>query len=131
MTFKDLQKIIVQQEEITTQYSSQLEKLQKKPFWIWKSEEHKKEDGKPKGGCCFNHIIGLPKKENIIEKPLFDYEQIIYDNLKNHKHISLEEYTKKKSKRNVRVRSLNYYQSWIKSCKSHPSISVIAVFLKG
>ena len=45
---------------------------------------------------------------------------------------SLQEYTKTKSTRNVRVRSLNYYQScWIKSCKSHPSISVISVFLKG
>ena len=47
--------------------------------------------------------------------------------------LSLEGYTTTKSTRNVRVRSLNYYQScWIKSCKSHPSIiSDISIFLKG
>ena len=35
---------------------------------------------KTKGDCCFNHIIGLPKKENT-EKPLFDYEKLLYDSL--------------------------------------------------
>ena len=77
MTFKDLQKIIIQQDnELITQYSRQLERLQNKPFWIWNKEEHIKEDIETKGECCFNHIIGLPKKENIIEKPLFDYRKI-------------------------------------------------------
>jgi hypothetical protein len=33
-----------------------------------------------KGDCCFNHIIGLPKKEHI-EKPLFDYEKLLFDSL--------------------------------------------------
>src|SRR5829696_5209611 len=82
MTFKDLQKIIVQQEEnqLITPYSRQLEKLRKKPFWIWNKKQHKQEDIKTKGDCCFNHIIGLPKKENK-EKPMFDYEKLLYDSL--------------------------------------------------
>ena len=29
---------------------------------------------------CFNHIIGLPTKEKI-EKPLFNYEKLLYDSL--------------------------------------------------
>jgi hypothetical protein len=30
-----------------------------------------------KGQCCFNHIIGLPKKDGV-EKPLYDYESLLY-----------------------------------------------------
>jgi hypothetical protein len=32
-------------------------------FEIWDIEEHKQEDIKTKGDCCFNHIIDLPTKE--------------------------------------------------------------------
>jgi hypothetical protein len=91
MTFKDLQKIIVQQDhQHTTQYSKLLERLQNKPFWIW-NIEHIKVDIRTKGECCFNHIIGLPKKENIKEKPLFDYQQIIFDILQQHKHLWIKQ----------------------------------------
>ena len=78
MTFKDLQKIIQlknpnnnnNQNNITKSIE---ERLRNKPFWIWNREEPIKEDIETKGECCFNHIIGLPKKENIVENPLFDY----------------------------------------------------------
>jgi hypothetical protein len=53
-----------------------------KPFWIWDIQEHKLEDFSTKGECCFNHIIGLPTKEGL-EKPMFDYEKILYDSLLN------------------------------------------------
>jgi hypothetical protein len=43
-------------------------------------EEHKQEDIRTKGDCCFNHIIGLPEK-NGTDKPLYDYEKIIFDSL--------------------------------------------------
>ena len=92
--FKDLQKIIIQQNhQPTTQYSKLLERLQNKPFWIWNKDEHIKEDIKTKGECCFNHKIGLPKKENVVEKPLFDYEQIIFDILQQNKHIWIKKAT--------------------------------------
>jgi late competence protein required for DNA uptake (superfamily II DNA/RNA helicase) len=38
------------------------------------------EDFRTKGECCFNHITGLPTKEGL-EKPMFDYEKILYDSL--------------------------------------------------
>ena len=49
-------------------------------FWIWNIEQHKKEDIITDGDCCFNHIIGLPQK-NSVDKPLYDYEKIIFDSL--------------------------------------------------
>jgi hypothetical protein len=54
--------------------------LRDKLFWIWDKNQHRREDIKTKGDCCFNHIIGLPKKENG-EKPMFDYEKLLYDSL--------------------------------------------------
>ena len=77
LTFKDLKKRI----SLETSYKHTLfDRLNNKPFWIWDAEEHKKEDAKTNGYCCFNHIIGLPTKERI-EKPIFDYQKILYDAL--------------------------------------------------
>ena len=36
--------------------------------------------------CCFNHILGLPKKDGI-SKALFDYEKIVLDLLQYDKCI--------------------------------------------
>ncbi|HEY9386214.1 MAG TPA: hypothetical protein VIP70_04190 [Nitrososphaeraceae archaeon] len=79
MTFKDLQKIIVQSHS-NAQQNELFDRLKDKPFWIWNKEQHKQEDIRTKGDCCFNHIIGLPTKEKI-EKPMFDYEKLLYDSL--------------------------------------------------
>jgi hypothetical protein len=79
MTFKDLQKLVSQSQQ--QQHQNKLfQRLQGKPFWIWDVEEHKQEDVKTNGDCCFNHIIGLPQKDGI-DKPLYDYEGIIFDSL--------------------------------------------------
>jgi hypothetical protein len=32
------------------------------------------------GDCCFNHIVGLPQRDGQ-DKPLYDYEKIIFDSL--------------------------------------------------
>jgi late competence protein required for DNA uptake (superfamily II DNA/RNA helicase) len=79
MTFKDLKKIVSLQ-ATTKQQSRLFEKLQNKPFWIWDIEQHKQEDIRTDGDCCFNHIIGLPTKEGE-EKAIFDYEKILYDSI--------------------------------------------------
>jgi hypothetical protein len=79
MTFKDLKKIIGSSNQQQQQIQS-FDKLQNKPFWIWNIEEHKLEDVRTKGECCFNHIIGLPTKEGL-EKPIFDYQQLLYEAL--------------------------------------------------
>jgi hypothetical protein len=77
VTFKDLKKRVCL-ETVAQQQSILFERLQNKPFWIWKVEEHKQEDVITNGLCCFNHIIGLPSKDTV-EKPLYDYERIIFD----------------------------------------------------
>ena len=78
MTFKDLKKIVSL--ELTQQQSRLFEKLQNKPFWIWNIAEHRREDTRTNGDCCFNHIIGLPQKDGN-DKSLYDYERIILDTL--------------------------------------------------
>jgi hypothetical protein len=78
VTFKDLNKRISQ--ETTAQTSRLFERLGNKPYWIWDIEGHKAEALRTKGDCCFNHIIGLPTKEGI-DKPMFDYEKLLYEAL--------------------------------------------------
>ena len=79
MTFKDLQKVI---ESRPSQGINQLQlqKLKGKPFWIWDKARHKEKDRITKGECCFQHLVGLPKK-NGKEMPLYDYEKMLYDAL--------------------------------------------------
>jgi hypothetical protein len=59
MTFKDLQKL-VQSQSNPEQYVM-FPRLKNKPFWIWDQKQHKQEDIRTGGDCCFNHGIGLPK----------------------------------------------------------------------
>jgi hypothetical protein len=109
MTFKDLQKLVSSSntvDSVTTttangpQLQQLLDRLRDKPFWIWNKQEHKKEDKRTDGDCCFNHIIGLPQKYGV-DKPMFDYQQLIYDSLFNspdehtakHKHLWIKKAT--------------------------------------
>lgn len=78
MTFKDLQKLV--QSQSGPEQSPLFHRLRDKPFWIWDQESHRHEDIRTKGDCCFNHIIGMPLKDKA-EKPLFDYEKLLYDSL--------------------------------------------------
>ncbi|MFL6331701.1 MAG: hypothetical protein ACJ705_11895 [Nitrososphaeraceae archaeon] len=63
MTFRDLKKRV--NLETAQQQSRLTERLHNKPFWIWNIDEHKQEDIKTNRDCCFNHIVGLPKKDGI------------------------------------------------------------------
>jgi hypothetical protein len=93
VTFKELKKRVSL--EVTQQQSKLSERLLDKPFWIWNTEEHKQEDINTDGDCCFNHIIGLPQKDGY-DKPLYDYEQIIFDCLvtsSGNKHIWIKKAT--------------------------------------
>jgi hypothetical protein len=78
MTFKDLKKRI--NSSSNQQQIQSFDKLHNKSFWIWNIEDHKLEDIRTKGEYCFNHIIGLPTKEGI-EKPIFDYQELLYEAL--------------------------------------------------
>jgi hypothetical protein len=77
MTFKDLKKRVTLE---AAQESGLFERLLNKSFCIWNIEEHKQEDIRTNGDCCFNHIIGLPKKDGN-DKPFYDYDEIIFDSL--------------------------------------------------
>ena len=77
--FKDLQKLVSQQQQEKARNDLH-DRLINKPFWVWDKEQHKQEDIKTDGDCCFNHIIGLPQKDGE-DKPLYDYEQLIFDSL--------------------------------------------------
>jgi hypothetical protein len=86
MMFKDLHKLLQQQqEEQRTIHSELFTRLQDKPFWIWHKQQHMQEHVRTDGECCFNHLISLPQKDSV-DKPMYDYEQILFDTLQNHKH---------------------------------------------
>ena len=55
------------------------------PFWYWDDRKHDYLYQKLNGFCCFNHIIGLPKKHGI-ELPLFPYEMEVYNALFNNSY---------------------------------------------
>ena len=81
MLFKDLQKLVSHSQQLKENTRIELfQRLQGKPFWIWNIEEHKQEDIRTDGDCCFNHIIGLLTKDTV-DKPLYNYEKIIFDSL--------------------------------------------------
>ncbi len=109
MTFKDLKKKVSL--EIIQQQFKLLDVYKDKPFWIWNIDKHKQEDIKTDGDCCFNHIIGLPQK-NGNDKPLYNYEGIIYDSLVTHdgSTSSYGKYLDKKSNwlRNIRIHAQVY-----------------------
>ena len=95
MTFKDLRKRVSLEAATIQQQSELTATLHNKPFWIWNIEEHKQEDVRSNGLCCFNHIIGLPQKDGI-DKPLYDYERIIFDSLvarNGNKHLWIKKTT--------------------------------------
>jgi hypothetical protein len=76
VVFKDLQKLVSAQQDKAR--NELYDRLINKPFWIWDKEQHKQEDIRTDGACCFNHIIGLQQKDGI-DKPLNDYEQLIFN----------------------------------------------------
>ena len=49
-----------------------------RPFWKWNPTQHKQEGIKTIRDCCFNHLIGLLRKDGI-EISIFDYEKSHYD----------------------------------------------------
>lgn len=81
MTFKDLQRIVLSESEPSADSPAMIQLMQrlrdKRFWWIGNNYEHSPRFKISNGNCCFNHIIGLPKK-NGEEKPFFDYQRNIY-----------------------------------------------------
>ena len=74
-----------QQLSSTTNADTQkLELLQGLPFYCeWQPNNS---DSKWTNVCCFNHAIGLPRKDGI-EFQLFDYELKLFNSLSNNKYV--------------------------------------------
>ena len=80
MTFKDLQKLV--QSQSSSEQNHLMQQLRNKPSGYGNRSGTNKKTSKTKGDCCFNHIIGLPRKDGT-EKSIFDYEKLLYDSLLN------------------------------------------------
>jgi hypothetical protein len=114
LTWKDLKRFITnnsidnneEKEEIKLQ-SQRFAIFRSKPFWISDVEEHKHQDILHKGACCFNHIIGLPRKDGVV-KPIFDYEMNLFDALQKHDDIWI-----KKARGLGITEILLRYMSWL------------------
>jgi hypothetical protein len=92
MTFKELSKKINNSSSESQQQTRLFDLCKDKSFWIWDIEQHKEEDIRTKGQCCFNHLISLPTK-NGEEKPLFDYEKLLYYSLLDNDYSNVLEHT--------------------------------------
>jgi hypothetical protein len=65
VTFKEVRHLLESQPDYTTsQQSEMLQRVRGKPFYIWDSALHKEKGRTHRGDCCFNDIIGLPKKSS-------------------------------------------------------------------
>jgi hypothetical protein len=113
LTWKELKRFISdnnnedKEEEIKLQSAERFRIFKDLPFWISSIEEHKKADIANNGKCCFNHIIGLPKKDGI-DKPIFDYEMQLVNALDNNKSVFV------KKARGVGITEiLLRYMSWL------------------
>jgi hypothetical protein len=68
--------------------TQKLELLRGLPFYcVWIPNPNTNNTPRLKNGlCCWNHVIGLPKKDGH-EYPLFDYELQLFNALTSHKYI--------------------------------------------
>ena len=74
------------QPSTTRTSSSSLDIFLGKPFWIWDQDKHKEEFIMTDGQCCFNHIVGLPVK-NDKQYPLFDHEELIFNAIEQNQDV--------------------------------------------
>jgi hypothetical protein len=86
MTLRNLNKVLDRYElEIgVSKNDEKLSVLKGLPFYCnWEFRPRPKNES---SFCCFNHKIGLPRKDGI-EYPLFDYEFQLFNALTNHKYV--------------------------------------------
>jgi hypothetical protein len=74
VTFRDLERRIKSNPILEQQSKPLFQRLKNRRFWYWDQEQHRLVN-MTHHDCCFNDIIGLPRKEEV-EKPIFDYQDI-------------------------------------------------------
>jgi hypothetical protein len=70
---------------LLSDHANELDVFLNKPFWNWDKQKHDL-DFLIDRNCCFNHIIGLPVK-NDKEYEIFDYEKLLFDAIENNQNI--------------------------------------------
>jgi hypothetical protein len=90
MTLQNLKKILDRYEEQlgVTPQANQLELLKGLPFYDWPVISHSVANQI----TTFNTVIGLPQK-NGQSYPLFDYEKLLFDALRKHRHVWIKKAT--------------------------------------
>jgi hypothetical protein len=84
MTLQSLGKILDKyDQQLGSINTQQLELLRGLPFYNFQD---------PTDTNTFNHRIGFPRK-NGVEFPLFDHEQLLYNELQSHKHLWIKKAT--------------------------------------
>jgi hypothetical protein len=68
--------------------SGYLDVFEQKPFWIWYEKMHEQLYNRTQAHCCFNHIVGLPKK-NGKEYPIFGWQEQIFKALEQYPNLSI------------------------------------------
>lgn len=84
---KNLERFIIQQQQFGTSINNNnkfFASLRNVPFWIWDEDKHEQAYRKTNGKCCFNDIIGRPRDKHNVEKPLYDYQKLLYYKLFQH-----------------------------------------------
>jgi hypothetical protein len=69
------------QKEISSSSSTFDFRILQKPFWIWDKKQHLIQAKETNEECCWNHVVGLPRKDGKKEYPLFDYEKTLFYSL--------------------------------------------------
>jgi hypothetical protein len=97
MTLHNLSKILDKYEsQLGIADSNIFDSLKGLPFYNWSIVTN--DSQLPVAGSFqhlatdFNHAIGLPRKDDV-PWPLFDYEQMLYDTLQQHKHVWIKKAT--------------------------------------
>jgi hypothetical protein len=113
MTFKDLQRLMEQEQEEQGQIALSVEMTHlintcPKSFYKWNDKNHwSGHDKQNKKQCCFWGWIGAPLKDDV-RMPCLPYQRLLYRMLQEHKHIWI------KKSRGLGVTTFMLY--WIAYC---------------
>ena len=110
---------LIQSQQGSSSNQSALQRLSDKPFWLWDSTRHKDRDIIHNGNCCFNHIIGLPRK-NGVKKPIFDCEWMLYKALLQRGYLNSDPSLLSSNPNNVKY-CFKEKHLWVKKAKPKKS----------
>jgi hypothetical protein len=97
MTWKELAKAVQSQQQSGPELNTIPRDI---PFWIFDKEQHKPEDIRTKGQCCFWHAIKPPQKDGR-DMLVLPYQKILDDALQNRRISEGLQYSKPGTKNDL------------------------------